>query len=136
MHILNSRYLLLFVFVVAFELFVGARPCLADADWSVCAKDMEKFCKGVPLGHGREAVCLQQNLRRLSYACRSLFKQAVKLDEKFFKHCEADVKRFCAHVSAEEATEKSGWQKCLKRQDKRKLSRSCRMVVKQYPGTN
>lgn len=36
-----------------------------------CGTDIQKLCKGLNLGNGRIAVCLQQNAAKVSPICRS-----------------------------------------------------------------
>ena len=68
-----------------------------------CATDVEKFCKDVPPGHGRVAVCLNEHANDLSATCKPVAQDiATKMNEPMQMHadCAADVQKLCGDVPA------------------------------------
>lgn len=82
----------LFLVTMQFQAFV---PMLLQAhaedspkaEWKVCHDDVEKYCKKVPVGHGRILKCLHHQQKKdpqsLSPACNErVQKAAAKIKEK------------------------------------------------------
>lgn len=70
-----------------------------------CSKDIDKFCKGVPLGGGRMQQCLERNQAGVSATCKSGFAQVVALTNRRAQAratirgiCANDIKRLCAGI--------------------------------------
>jgi outer membrane protein OmpA-like peptidoglycan-associated protein len=70
-----------------------------------CAKDIEKSCKGVPLGGGRMQQCLESKQAAVSAQCKSSFAQVIALTNRraharatIRSICANDIKRLCAGI--------------------------------------
>lgn len=87
-----------------------AHGSMAGKEWGpmkgmhrACAADVDKFCKDVPRGHGRIAVCLNEHTNDLSAACKPVAQDiATKMNEPMQMHadCAADVQKLCSDVPA------------------------------------
>ena len=68
-----------------------------------CGADVEKFCKDVPPGHGRVAVCLNEHPADLQPGCKAVVGKVMEhMNEPMQAHadCAADVQKFCGDVPA------------------------------------
>ena len=68
-----------------------------------CGADVPKFCKDVPQGRGRIALCLNQHLNEVSASCKPAAQDiAARMTERKQMHadCAADVQRLCADMPA------------------------------------
>jgi hypothetical protein len=68
-----------------------------------CGADVDKFCKEVPPGHGRVAVCLNEHPADLSPACKAVVGKVMEhMNEPMQAHadCAADAQKFCGDVPA------------------------------------
>jgi hypothetical protein len=68
-----------------------------------CATEADKFCKEVPPGHGRVAVCLNEHTADLSPGCKAVVGKVMEhMNEPMQAHadCTADVQKFCGDVPA------------------------------------
>jgi outer membrane protein OmpA-like peptidoglycan-associated protein len=70
-----------------------------------CGKDIEKLCKGVPLGGGRVEQCIQRNQAQVSAQCKASLQNVAALTAKraaarasIMRVCDNDIKRLCAGI--------------------------------------
>ena len=71
-----------------------------------CAKDVDKFCKGVTPGEGRIADCLSSREDQLSPTCKTswlttearISKKWDQTELAFRTNCGGDVQKFCSDV--------------------------------------
>ncbi|HEY4185787.1 MAG TPA: cysteine rich repeat-containing protein [Polyangia bacterium] len=66
-----------------------------------CAADVTKFCKEVPPGHGRVAVCLNEHANELAPACKKGVEQvmtAMNAPMEAHADCAPDVQKFCGDM--------------------------------------
>jgi len=85
-----------------------------------CEADVEKFCKDVQPGEGRQIRCLQGHESELSGGCRQLMTEKSK--EKPWP-CQADAEKFCKGVQPGGGRINA----CLK-QHESELSQECRKM--------
>jgi len=78
--------------------YADAMTTLADA----CGSDINKLCKGVNLGGGQIAACLEQHRDSVSAKCVSTLtavmtsiEKRLNAQAKVFKTCEAPAKHYC-----------------------------------------
>ena len=68
-----------------------------------CGADVERFCKDVPSGRGRVAICLNAHASELSAGCKP-FAQDVgaRMNARVQMHadCAADIQKLCADMPA------------------------------------
>ena len=69
---------------------------------SICALDLQSFCKDVPFGQGRRVTCLERNYGNLQAECKSAIKQIIldkqkdsSLDLRFRLLCKGDAEQLC-----------------------------------------
>ena len=68
-----------------------------------CGTEVDKFCKEVPPGHGRVAVCLNEHPADLGPGCKAVVGKVMEhMNEPMQAHadCAADVQKFCGDVPA------------------------------------
>jgi len=69
----------------------------------VCAADVEKFCKDVPRGRGRVAICLNAHAGELSAGCKPVAQDiGARKTARVQMHadCAADIQKLCADMPA------------------------------------
>ena len=64
-----------------------------------CRADAEKFCKGVPPGHGNIARCMKQHEAELSPACKERIEEGKEKAKEFIDACKPDAEKFCKGVA-------------------------------------
>lgn len=89
-----------------------------------CAPDIEKFCKGIPPGEGKIAMCLKQNQTGLSPACKIHIAKTEEALKEVDKACEDDIHQHCAGVQPGGGRIKE----CLKAH-KHQLSLKCKLTI-------
>lgn len=65
-----------------------------------CGADIQKFCKGLNLGGGRIADCLQQNANKVSPTCKASFAGVAASISKR-EEAQAAYSKICAHDMAQ-----------------------------------
>lgn len=77
---------LIFLLLLAAPAFAQERPCF---------KDIEKFCKGLPAGDGRQRQCLKQHETELSIECQRYREDVQKALAVAVAGCQPDIKALC-----------------------------------------
>jgi hypothetical protein len=90
---------------------VGLLAAAGDARAAgACAADIEKFCKDIPTGPGRELLCLQEHASELSSACQeSLEKRKTRTrqarerernnpNRAWASACTEDIRTLCSDI--------------------------------------
>ena len=106
-------------------LAIGFR--LAGAQMRECAPDVERFCKGVPMGGGRILECLRGHGESLSDGCKSVLGVSApggKGGSSAAEACRPDVIRYCRDVARDRAKVKS----CLQ-SHAAELSDACKTAI-------
>jgi hypothetical protein len=68
--------------VLALCLPAFAKDGKGDAAYKACQADMEKYCKDVKPGEGRQIACMVGNVDRLSPDCATIVREKAKHEEK------------------------------------------------------
>ncbi len=111
--------LLLLLLLLAAPAFAQDRPCF---------KDIEKFCKGLPPGDGRQRQCLKQHETELSIECQRYREDVQKALAVAVAGCQPDIKALCKGI----ARGRRRMVQCL-RDNEAKLSTTCKKSLQVAP---
>jgi len=95
-----------------------------------CGTDIQKLCKGLNLGSGRIADCLQQNAAKVSPACKgsltSVFQSITQREHAqtaYERVCQRDMSKSCSGIKGDGFV-----LACLVKKEKR-VSKECNQVI-------
>jgi hypothetical protein len=111
--------LLLLLLLLAAPAFAQDRPCF---------KDIEKFCKGLPPGDGRQRQCLKQHETELSIECQRYREDVQKALAVAVAGCQPEVKALCKGI----AKGRRRTVQCL-RDNEKQLSTTCKKSLQVAP---
>lgn len=111
--------ILLVLLLLASSAFAQDRPCF---------KDIEKFCKGLPPGDGRQRQCLKEHETQLSIECQRYREDVQKALAVAVSGCQPDIKALCKGI----AKGRRRMVQCLRENDA-KLSPTCRKSLQVAP---
>ena len=63
-----------------------------------CTQDVATYCSDVPRGGHRIAMCLQQNLRKVSNECKEVVRARMSAAREFREACKTDIDAHCNSV--------------------------------------
>lgn len=111
---LSLRYTLATIFLIGFAttgIARGETLSYADAVTKLaqdCGSDIQKYCKGLNLGNGRIADCLEKNASKISSVCTgSLTSVVASISQReqaqaaYEKVCKHDMTQRCASVKGD-----------------------------------
>ncbi|MBK5570559.1 cysteine rich repeat-containing protein [Ensifer sp. 2YAB10] len=95
-----------------------------------CGADIQKLCKGLNLGNGRIADCLQQNASKVTPTCKgaiSVVLQSIAQREQaqasYQKVCQRDIAKRCSDIKGDGFI-----LACLAKKQER-ISQECNQVI-------
>ena len=95
-----------------------------------CGKDIQKLCKGLNLGGGRIADCLQQNADKVSPACKAslatVFQSITQREHAqtaYRQVCQRDMSKSCSGIKGDGFV-----LACLVKKEPR-VSKECNQVI-------
>jgi hypothetical protein len=110
---------LILVLLLAVPAFAQERPCF---------NDIEKFCKGLPAGDGRQRQCLKQHETELSIECQRYRDDIQKALAVAVSGCQSEIKALCKGV----AKGRRRMVQCL-RQHQSQLGATCKKSLQVAP---
>lgn len=95
-----------------------------------CGADIQKLCKGLNLGNGRIADCLQQNAAKVSATCKGSLSTAFQsitqrehAQVSYKQVCQRDMSKSCSGIKGDGFV-----LACLVKKEKR-VSKECNQVI-------
>ena len=110
---------LILVLLLAVPALAQERPCF---------KDIEKFCKGLPAGDGRQRQCLKQHETELSIECQRYREDVQKALAVAVSGCQQEIKELCKGMGRG----RRRMVQCL-RSNEAKLSPTCKKSLQVAP---